>query len=161
MSFLSFFTLQILYKTVLWSRRHCTKWQCSLFDRFCCINGYTKKQKQKKQNNCRHRNRCPRWASTARNFLWRNYVGDFRLVEFALARAPFQVLKERKKQTRLTLTPIRGSLGVLCTYSGSVVVLSWDLTYKNTQTSTQAHACRVTLTLARSTQTRAVRPVRV
>ena len=31
-----------------------------------------------KNKNCRHyRNRCPRCASTARNFFWRNYVGDF------------------------------------------------------------------------------------
>ena len=33
-------------------------------------------------------------------------------------------------------------------------MLSWDLTHKNTQTSTQAHACRVTLTLALYTNTR-------
>ena len=32
-------------------------------------------------------------------FLWRNYVGDFRLVEFcSAARAPLEVPKERKKQ---------------------------------------------------------------
>ena len=31
-------------------------------------------------------------------FLWRNYVGDFRLVEFFSARAPLEVPKERKKQ---------------------------------------------------------------
>ena len=99
-----------------------------------------------KNNNCRHRNRCPRWARTARNFLrqWRNfnYVGVFRLDDFA--RAPFDVPKERKK-TGLTLAPNRCSLGgVLWTYSGLGVVLSWDLTHKNTQTSTQAHACRLT-----------------
>ena len=69
--------------------------------------------------------------------------------------------KNERSQTRLTLAPNRCSLGVLWTYSGLVVVLSWDLTHKNTQTSTQAHACRLTLTLARSTRTHVVRPVRV
>ena len=36
-----FFTQQIRDNVSLWSRRHCIKWQCSLFDRLCCINGYT------------------------------------------------------------------------------------------------------------------------
>ena len=64
--------------------------------------------------------------------LWRNYVGDFRLVEFA-QQCSLEVSKERKK-AHLTLAPNRGCHGVLWTYSGSVVVLSWDLTHKNTQT---------------------------
>ena len=34
----------------------------------------------------------------AKKKLWRNYVGDFRLVEFCSARAPLEVPKERKKQ---------------------------------------------------------------
>ena len=59
------------------------------------------------------------------------------------------VLHWRYPKSERNKTPNRGSLGVLWTYSGSSVVPSWDLTHKNTQTSTQTHACRVTLTLAR------------
>ena len=82
--------------------------------------------------------------------LWRNYVGDFRLVEFA-QQCSLEVPKERKK-ARLTLAPNRGCHGVLWTYSGSVVVLSWDLTHKNTQTSTQAHLSRHTSSLDTNTR---------
>ena len=51
-----------------------------LSDSVAYLTGYvastaTPKKKKKK---CWHRNGCPRRASTARNFLWRNYVGDFR-----------------------------------------------------------------------------------
>ena len=53
-------------------------WKCCLFDRLCCINGYTWPNNKTTQKTCRHRNGCPIWASTARNFVWRNYVGDFR-----------------------------------------------------------------------------------
>ena len=101
------------------------------------------KQKNKTKNkNCRHRNRRPRWAC---NFLWR--CRRLPLGRVCSARAPLELPKERRnKTTSSTLAPNRGSLGVLWTYSGSVVVLSWDLTHKNTQTSTQAHECRVSHT---------------
>ena len=47
-------------------------------------------------------------------FLWRNYVGDFRLVEFCSARARhWRYPKSERNKTRLTLAPNRGSLGVL------------------------------------------------
>ena len=98
-----------------------------------------------------------RWASSARNFLWRNYVGDFRLVEFDLHVLHWKCPKNERNKTRLTLAPNRGSLGVVWTYSGSVVVLSWDLTHKNTQTSTQAHACRVSHTDPSSLDTNTTR----
>ena len=162
MSSLSFFTQQT---NVLWSHRHCNKsvtamlWPVMLHQRLYL-----------KQNN---KNNKTAGTESASNFcvcecMWRNYVGVFRP---ALGRLTLHVLRwkypknERNIKTRLTLASNRGSLGVLWTYSGSGVVLSWDLTNKNTQTSTQAHACRVTdtwLTIPRrSTQTHAVRPVRV
>ena len=101
-------------------------------------------------NQCREFGAC--------NFLWRNYVGDFRSVELVLHVLHWKYPKNERNKTRLTLAPNRGCLGVLWTYSGSVVVLSWNLTHKNTQTSTQAHACRVTDTdptvLARHKHTR-------
>ena len=78
-------------------------------------------------------------AALPANFLWRNYVGDFGLVAFALHVLHWRYPKSERNKTRLTLAPNRGCLGVLWTYSGSGVVLSWDLTRKNTQTSTQAH----------------------
>jgi len=70
---------------------------------------------------------------------------------FALHVLHWRYPKSERNKTRLILAPNRGSLGVLWTYSGSVVVLSWDSTHKNTQISTLAHACHVTLTLPRST----------
>ena len=71
--------------------------------------------------------------------------------------------KNERNKTRLILASNRGSLVVPWTYSGSGVVLSWDLTHKNTQTSTQAHACRVTDTDPSSldTNTRGSPTVRV
>ena len=137
---------------VLWSRRHCIKWQLVQLIRPVMLHQRLHQKKKKKwnnNNNMQVQKTVSKMANrTALNFLWRNYVGDFRLVEFTLHM--LQVPKERKKQTRLTLAPNRGSLGVLWTYSVSIVVLSWDLTHKNTQTSTKSHACRVTLTPARS-----------
>jgi len=65
--------------------------------------------------------------------------------EFTLHVLHCKYPKNEKNKTHLTLAPNRGSLGVLWTYSGSDAVLSWDLTHKNWQTSTKAHACRVTL----------------
>ena len=59
---------------------------------------------------------------------------------FALHVLHWRYPKSERNKTRLTLAPNRGSLGVLWTYSGSVVVLSWDSTHKNTQISTLAHA---------------------
>ena len=104
----------------------------------------TKKQQQQQTKNCRHRNRCPRWASrTARSSVCDVIMSaNFRLVEFALHVLHWKYPKNERNKIRLTLAPNRGSLGMLWTFSGSVVVLSWDLTHKNTQTSTQAHACR-------------------
>ena len=108
-----------------------------------------KRKEEKKWKKCWHKNRCPNGASIASNCLWRNYVGDYAwsslLCMFSIGGT------QRAKETRhvrLILAPNRGSLGVLWNYSGSVVVLSWDSTCKNTQTSTQAHTCPVTLTLA-------------
>ena len=112
----------------------------------------TAKQKFKK---CRHRNRCPQFfcdVIMSATSAWSS---------FSLHVLHWRYPKSERNKTRLTLAPNRGSLRVLWTYSGSVVVLSWDSTHKNTQISTLAHACHVTLTLPRSTQTRAVRPVRI
>ena len=125
----------------------------SEFWHYIKINGHSFKKNIKKQTNknCRHRNRRPQFfcdvimsASSA----WSSQIA------LHVLRGHWRYPKSERNKTRLTLAPNRGSLGVLWTYSGSVVVLSWDSTHKNTQTSTQAHACRVTLTLARSTQTR-------
>ena len=126
------------------------QWQCSFFDQLCCINDYSNKKKKKNNNkNCKHINRCPRWESTARIFCDVIYVGDFRLVEFALHVLHSKYPNNERNKTRLTLAPNRGSLGMLWTYSGSVVVLSWDLTHTHTHTHThtqkkntrrQAHA---------------------
>ena len=114
--------------------------------------------------------RCPRGVSTARNYYFLCdviYVATPAWLSLlSRPRAPFEVPKERKKTrslglpTSVTLAPNRGSLGVLLTYSSSVVVLSRDLTHGNTQKSTQAQACRVTLTPSRSTltNTRSPRP---
>ena len=128
----------------------------SEFWHYIKINGHSFKKNIKKQTNknCRHRNRRPQFfcdVIMSATSAWSS---------FALHVSPLEVPKERKKQleTHLTLAPNRGSLGVLWTYSGSVVVLSWDSTHKNTQISTLAHACHVTLTLPRSTQTRAGSP---
>ena len=118
----------------LWSRRHCIKsvtvrllWPVMLHQR---LQLKKKKKTKKKLQAQKHSKRCPSpsWASTARN-LWRNYVGDFRLVKSGTCSNGGT--GQRAKETRyVSLAPNRGSLGVLWTCSGSVVVLSWDLTHK-------------------------------
>ena len=108
--------------------------------------------KQNKNKNWRRRNRCSRWASTACNFLWRNYVGDFRLVEFAQHVLHWKYPKNERNKTRLILAPNRGCPGVLWTYFrlSCGTVLGFN---PQKHVDKQTGACRVTLTLARSTQT--------
>ena len=73
------------------------------------------------------------------------YVGDTRLVEFVLHVLHWKYPKNERNKTRLTLAPNRGCLGVFWAYSGSVVVLPWDLTHnlkhadKHTGTSMSRH----------------------
>ena len=122
-----------------------SQWQCSFFDRLRCINGYSKKTKQKNT-----KNKQTKTAGTE------TCVQDGPVLP--LGRVALHVLhwrfraKSERNKTRLASN--RGSLGVLWTYSGSVVVLYWDLTHnENTQTSTLTHACRVTLTRRSSLNT--------
>ena len=69
--------------------------------------------------------------------------------------------KNERNTTRSALASNRGGLGVLWTYSGSGVVLSWDLTHKKTRKQAHyrhTHVASLTLTIARrSTQTHAQR----
>ena len=75
------------------------------------------------------------------------------------ARAPFEVPAKERKKTRLTLAPNRGSLGVPCEL---IQAQLWNVLGFNPQKHADRHThVAVTLTLARSTQTHAVRPVRV
>ena len=117
MSFLSFFTQQTHSDNVnvLWSGRQCVKWQCSVSERLCRINGCIyKKKNQKKPAGTKTGVRDGTDGPAALPGCFLNDVGDFRLaVEFALHVLHWEVPKERKK-TRLTLAPNRGSLGVLC-----------------------------------------------
>ena len=170
-SFLSFFTQQTQCVVVSPPLHYVTVqllWQVMLHQRLPLppkTNKHTHTQKTKKQK-LQAQKQESKMSQHCPQFLCATYVGDFRLFDWVCsARAPFQVLnpKNERNKTRLTLAPNRGILGVFWTYSGSVVVLSWDLTHKNTQTSTQIHACRVTLTLARSgdTDTRFAPTVRV
>ena len=61
----------------------------------------TKKLQAHKQVS-KMRKHCP-------NILWRNYVGDFRLVEFALHVLHSKYPKNERNKTRLTLAPNRGT----------------------------------------------------
>ena len=130
----------------LWSRHHCIKsvtvqllWQVMLHQRLQL------KQKNKTKK-CRQRN-CP---------LFILFIFCDVIMSATSAWSSFSALRDvllnggtsqRAKETRhVSLAPNRGNLGVLWTYSGTVVVLSWDLTHnKNWRTSTQTHAWRVTL----------------
>ena len=109
----------------------------------------TPKKQQQKTNKLQAQKQVSKMSQQSQQFLCVTDVGDV----FALHVLHSKYPKNERNKTRLTLAPNRGILGVFWTYSGSVVVLSWDLTHKNTQTSTQVHACRVTLTLARSGDT--------
>ena len=93
--------------------------------------------------------------------VWRNDVGDFRLVdwlEFAQHVLRSKYPKNERNKIRLTLASNRGSLGVLWLNlfrlrCGSVLGIYWP-----TKTRRQAHrhtpVTSLTLTLARSTHTR-------
>ena len=138
----------------------------------------TPETNKKQQQKGRHKN-CPQLLLLL-FFVWRNDVGDFRLVdwlEFAQHVLRSKYPKNERNKIRLTLGSNRGSLGVLWLNlfrlrCSSVLGIYWP-----TKTRRQAHrhtpvastdlsssvvVASLTLTLAaRSTDTHAVRPVRV
>ena len=87
-------------------------------------------------------------VNTVLEQVWCNDVGDFRLVdwlEFAQHVLRSKYPKNEINKIRLTLTSNRGRGALTELIQVQVWFCPGDkLTHKNTQTSTQAHACRVT-----------------
>ena len=125
-------------------------WMCCgvaanvLSDSAASLSGYVASTAASKKKNlkkpCRHKNWCPRWhwwaSRTARMFFeWcrRLPLGG----RVCSARAPLGSTQRTKEDTFNLSTKPREPRGALWTYSGSAVVLSWDLTHKNTQTGTR------------------------
>ena len=137
------------------------QWQCSFFDRLCCINGYSFKKKylkkmqaQKQVSKMGQHCTCPQffvtWLCRRLPFGW---VCSGHVLHW---RYP----KSERNKTRLTLAPTRGSLGVLWTFSGATYY-GTVLNQQKTRRQAHRHTHVASLSPARSKQTRAVRPVRV
>ena len=136
--------------------------QCSFFDRLCLHQRLQLKQKRKTKNGQKTAGTetCVQDGPVLPAIFCDVIMSATSAWSSLLCTCSIGGTGQRAKLRNKThLAPKRDSLGVLWTYSGSVVVLSWDLIHnENTQTSTQTHACRATLTLARSTQTRGGSP---
>ena len=90
MSFLSFFTLQT----------QCCRVIAAIVssDSAASLTGYAASTATAKTNRkLLAQKQVSTMGQHSRNFLWRNYVGDFRLVEFALHVRHLKYSKEQKK----------------------------------------------------------------